>query len=137
MPRFALASLATPGFYGRDGQMRAAAAADAEVPPGVTVDAAQMLGPQLSGRDTVLLWGPSATSAAWIVAQTRYTYPFLSLPSQRARIGDLERRGYQVDFRRGGYLVLHRPSAPRSRAGRDALEPGARALAWGAWRRMR
>ena len=90
-----------------------AAAADAEVPPGVTVDAAQMLGPQLSGRDTVLLWGPSATSAAWIVAQTRYTYPFLSLPSQRARIGDLERRGYQVDFRRGGYLVLHRPSAPQ------------------------
>ena len=113
VPRFALASLATPGFYGRDGQMRAAAAADAEVPPGVTVDAAQMLGPQLSGRDTVLLWGPSATSAAWIVAQTRYTYPFLSLPSQRARIGDLERRGYQVDFRRGGYLVLHRPSAPQ------------------------
>ncbi len=110
-PRFALASLATPGFYGRDSQMRAEAAADATVPAGVTVDAAQMLGPQLSGRDTVLLWGPSATSAAWIVAQTHYTYPFPSLSGQRAQIGDLERRGYQVAFRRGGYLVLHRPSA--------------------------
>jgi hypothetical protein len=80
------------------------------VPRGVTVDAAQMLGPQLSGRDTVLLWGPGATSAAWIVAQAHYTYPFRSLPGQRAQIGDLERRGYQVAFRRDGYLVLHRPS---------------------------
>ena len=111
VPRFALASLASAGFYGRDSQMRAEAAADATVPAGVTVDAAQMLGPQLSGRDTVLLWGPSATSAAWIVAQTHYTYPFPSLSGQRAQIGDLERRGYQVAFRRGGYLVLHRPSA--------------------------
>ena len=111
VPRFALASLATPGFYGRDSQMRAEAAADATIPAGVTVDAAQMLGPQLSGRDTVLLWGPSATSAAWIVAQTHYTYPFRSLAGQRAQIGDLERRGYRVAFRRGGYLVLHRPSA--------------------------
>ena len=110
VPRFALASLATPGFYGRDSQMRAEAAADATVPAGVTVDAAQMLGPQLSGRDTVLLWGPSAASAAWIVAQTHYTYPFPSLSGQRAQLGDLERRGYQVAFRRGGYLVLHRPS---------------------------
>ena len=87
VPRFALASLATPGFYGRDSQMRAEAAADATIPAGVTVDAAQMLGPQLSGRDTVLLWGPSATSAAWIVAQTHYTYPFRSLSGQRAQSG--------------------------------------------------
>jgi uncharacterized membrane protein len=124
VPRFALASLATPGFYGRDRQMRAEAAADTVVPRGVTVDAAQMLGPQLSGRDTVLLWGPSATSAGWIVAQTSYTYPFRSLAGQQAQISDLERRGYRVAFRRDGYLVLHRPAitrvtsqprAPRSR----------------------
>jgi uncharacterized membrane protein len=114
VPRFAFASLATPGFYGRDSQMRAEAAADGTVPAGVTVDAAQMLGPQLSGRDTVLLWGPSATSAAWIVAQTHYTYPFPSLAGQRAQIGHLERRGYQVAFRRGGYLVLHRPPGPQA-----------------------
>jgi len=111
MPRFALASLADPGFYGRDGQMRAEAAADAAVPRGVTVDAAQMLGPQLSGRDLVLLWGPAATSAPWIVAQTHYTYPFPALSSQRARLAELERHGYLVAFRRDGYLVLHRPAA--------------------------
>ena len=113
VPRFALASLATPGFYGHDRQMQAEAAADAAVPRGVTVDAAQMLGPQLSGRDTVLLWGPSATSADWIVAQAHYTYPFPSLAVQQARIGDLERRGYRVTFRRDGYLVLHRPAPAR------------------------
>ncbi len=113
LPRFALASLATPGFYSRDRQMQAEAAVEAAVPRGVTVDAAQMLGPQLSGRDTVLLWGPAATSAAWIVAQAHYTYPFRSLPGQRAQIGDLERRGYQVAFRRDGYLVLRRPPGPQ------------------------
>ncbi len=109
IPRFALGSLTTPGFYGRTGQMRAEAAADAAVPPGVTVDAAQMLGPQLSGRDRVLLWGPSATSAAWIVAQTRYTYPFRTLAGQRAQLRALERDGYQVAFRRDGYVVLRWP----------------------------
>ncbi len=113
VPRFALASLAAPGFYGRDRQMQAEAAADTVVPRGVTVDAPQMLGPQLSGRDTVLLWGPSATSAGWIVAQTYYTYPFRSLAGQRAQISDLERRGYRVAFRRDGYLVLHRPASTR------------------------
>ncbi len=113
IPRFALASLARPGFYGRTGQIRAEAAADAAVPPGVTVDAAQMLGPQLSGRDRVLLWGPSATSASWIVAQTFYTYPFRALASQRAQLGELERDGYQTAFRRDGYVVLHRPPGPR------------------------
>jgi uncharacterized membrane protein len=131
LPRFALASLATPGFYSRDRQMQAEAAADAAVPRGVTVDAAQMLGPQLSGRDTVLLWGPAATSAAWIVAQAHYTYPFRSLPGQRAQIRDLERRGYQVAFRRDGYLVLHRPPGIQVVAGADAAGPDARALAWG------
>ena len=89
------------------------------------------------GRDRVLLWGPSATSAAWIVAQTHYTYPFRSLSGQRAQIGDLERRGYRVAVRGGGYLVLHRPPAaqvasraqPRSRAGRNpGREPGATRL---------
>ena len=135
LPRFALASLASPGFYDRDRQMQAEAAADATVPRGVTVDAAQMLGPQLSGRDTVLLWGPAATSAAWIVAQADYTYPFRSLPGQRAQIGDLERRGYQVAFRRDGYLVLHRPPGrPGHKPGAGPPGPDARALAWGACR---
>ena len=70
-----------------------------------------MLGPQLSGRDTVLLWGPAAASASapWIVAQTRWTFPFTSLAGQRAQIAQLKQDGYQVVFSRGAYLVLHRP----------------------------
>jgi hypothetical protein len=70
-----------------------------------------MLGPQLSGRDTVLLWGPAAASASapWIVAQTRWTFPFKTLAGQRAQIRGLEQDGYQAVFRRGAYLVLHRP----------------------------
>jgi uncharacterized membrane protein len=109
-PRFALASLATPGFYTGTSQTAAETAADAQVPGGVTVDAPQLLGPQLSGRDTVLLWGPSSPSASapWIVAQTHWTFPFKTLTGQRAEIRGLEQHGYQVVFRRGAYLVLHR-----------------------------
>jgi uncharacterized membrane protein len=111
VPRFALVSVVTPGFYRGTGQEADEAAADAHVPPGATVDAPQLLGPQLSGRDTVLLWGPAAASASapWIVAQTHWTFPFTSLAGQRAQIARLERDGYQVVFCRGAYLVLHRP----------------------------
>ncbi len=110
-PRFALVSVVTPGFYRGTSQEADQAAADAHVPPGVTVDAPQMLGPQLSGRNTVLLWGPAAASASapWIVAQTHWTFPFTSLAGQRAQIAHLKRDGYQVVFSRGAYLVLHRP----------------------------
>ena len=45
-----------PGFYQRNAKMKAAAAADAVVPDGVTVSAVNYLGPQLSARDTVLWW---------------------------------------------------------------------------------
>jgi uncharacterized membrane protein len=111
VPRFALVSVLTPGFYRGTGQETDAAAADAHVPAGVTVDAPQLLGPQLSGRDTVLLWGPAAASASapWIVAQTHWTFPFTSLAGQRAQVARLKQDGYQVVFGRGDYLVLHRP----------------------------
>ena len=49
--------------------MKAAAAADAIVPSGVTVDAVDYLGPQLSARDTVLWWvADERTYAPWVVA---------------------------------------------------------------------
>ncbi len=79
--------------------------------------------------------GPGRDVGGLIVAQAHYTYPFRSLPGQRAQIDDLERRGYQVAFRRDGYLVLHRPPGhPGHKPGADASGPDARALAWGAWR---
>ena len=49
VPRFAFGAALQPSFYHRDARMNAAAAADAAVPAGVTVEATNYLGPQLSG----------------------------------------------------------------------------------------
>jgi hypothetical protein len=108
VPFFSVSSMFRPGFYAQTAQTRAAAAAVAVVPSGVVVDAANMLGPRLSARDTVFLWGPAAHAAAWIVAQTYYTFPFPTKAAQLAELARLERDGYAVVFFRDGYLVLHR-----------------------------
>ena len=57
VPRFAFGAALRPGFYHRDAQMWAAAAAVAAVPAGVTVGAVDHLGPELSARDTRALLG--------------------------------------------------------------------------------
>jgi hypothetical protein len=92
--------------------MNAAAAADARVPSGVTVQAVGNLGPQLSSRDTVLLFdgdGETPRFSPWIVADVRrQVFTFPSVKAQRQRVTFLERHGYQVVFRRAGYVVLHR-----------------------------
>jgi uncharacterized membrane protein len=108
VPFFSVSSMFRPGFYAQTAQTRAAAAAVAVVPSGVVVDAANMLGPRLSARDTVFLWGPAAHAAPWIVAQTYYTFPFPTKAAQLAELARLERDGYAVVFFRDGYLVLHR-----------------------------
>jgi uncharacterized membrane protein len=100
-------------FYRQDAQMRAAAAAVAVVPGGVTVEASNYLGPNLSGRDTVLLWdGDGRTPpmiAPWVVADVRQRqFTFSSVREQKQHVTLLERSGYQVVFRRDGYVVLHR-----------------------------
>jgi uncharacterized membrane protein len=111
IPRFALGDALHPGFYHQTVQEKAAAAAVAVVPSGVTVEATNFLGPQLSGRDTVLLWdgeqGP--LGSPWIVADVkRREFTFTSVPAEKARVALLVRAGYQIVFRRDGYLVLHR-----------------------------
>jgi uncharacterized membrane protein len=108
VPVFAFGAMLRPSFYVRDAGMRAQAAAVSLVPSGVTVDAADMLGPALSGRDTVLLWGPSAHTAAWVVGQTWYTFPWPGKASQLASIAALRKAGWRLVFARDGYLVLHR-----------------------------
>jgi len=113
VPRFAFGLALHSSFYHRDAQERAAAAADAVVPAGVTVQAADNLGPQLSARDTVLLWdGDGYTppiGAPWVVANTRkLQFTFRSVREQRQRVALLERGGYQIVFARDGYVVLHR-----------------------------
>ncbi|MGA8460382.1 MAG: DUF2079 domain-containing protein [Streptosporangiaceae bacterium] len=113
VPHFAFGAALRPSFYHRDAQENAAAAADAVVPAGVTVQAVDNLGPQLSGRDTVLLWdGDGSTpplGSSWVVANVRRRqFTFRSLREQERRLALLERNGYYVVFSRDGYIVLHR-----------------------------
>ena len=125
VPHFAFGPALRPSFYQRNAQAKAAAAADAAVPSGVTVQAVDNLGPQLSARDTVLLWDGNGSTpplgSAWVVASiSRPQFTFASVREQRQRVALLERHGYQVVFQRDGYLVLHRGG---SRAGAaDAKE---------------
>jgi hypothetical protein len=113
VPRFAFGAALHPSFYQRTAQEKAAAAAVAVIPSGVTVAAVNHLGPQLSARDTVLLWdGDGHTpplGSPWVVANVkRLQFTFRSVREQRQRVALLERSGYRVVFQRDGYLVLHR-----------------------------
>jgi hypothetical protein len=117
VPRFAFGAALHPSFYHRDARMDAAAAADATVPSGITVEAVNYLGPQLSGRDTVLLWdgdGETPRFTPWVVADVRrpeFTFP--NVRAERQRVARLEADGYQIAFRRDGYVVLHSPRVAR------------------------
>ncbi|MEV0615230.1 DUF2079 domain-containing protein [Nonomuraea sp. NPDC050404] len=109
VPRFALDRLSQPDFYRQD---RAAAAAEAvaRVPAGVTVEAANSLGPALTSKATVLLWQRESRGAPWVVADTsRWEFPFGSAEEQVARVTELRGQGYAQVFSRDGYVVLHRP----------------------------
>jgi uncharacterized membrane protein len=119
VPRFSFGPALHPSFYHRDAQMRAAAAAVAAVPSGVTVEATNFLGPNLSGRDTVLLWdgdgGTPPLLAPWVVANVRqWQFTFSGVGEQRQHVALLERHGYRVVFHRDGYVVLHRAGSGRA-----------------------
>ena len=89
--------------------MKAAAAADAVVPDGVTVDAVDYLGPQLSARDTVLWWvAGGGTAAPWVVADIETPQFTLKSVTSERHVTLLERNGYQVVFRCDGRIVPHR-----------------------------
>ena len=117
VPHFPLGKVLHAGFYQQTAGTRAAAAADDHVPSGVVVEAGDNLGPELSGRDTVLLWDGEQPPLGdpWIVASVRHReFTFTSLRSQRARVAVLLRSGYKIVFKDDGYLVLHRaqPGGP-------------------------
>jgi len=130
VPRFSFGPALHPSFYHRDTRMRAAAAAIAVVPSGVTVEASSYLGPNLSGRDTVLLWdgegGTPPMLAPWVVADVRQRqFTFSSVSEQKQHVAQLERHGYQVVFSRDGYIVLHRAGSGSDAAlRRDGLPTG-------------
>ncbi len=114
VPKFALSAVLHPSFYQQNANSRAAAAADAVVPSGVVVAAANFVGPELSRRDTVLLWdGDGYTppfAAPWVVADVqRREMTFGGLAQQSADVASLRQHGYQVVFEQDGYIVLHRP----------------------------
>ena len=118
VPRFGFGAALHPAFYHRTPAERAAAAAAAAVPGGVVVAATNFVGPNLSARDTVLLWdgdgGTPPLGAPWVVANVRsLQFTFHSVAEQRQRVALLERSGYRIVFRRRGYIVLHRSGPPR------------------------
>jgi hypothetical protein len=85
--------------------------------PASPLQAASRRGPQLSGRDTILLWdgdGETPRFSPWVIADVRrreFTFP--SVRADRQRVALLKADGYQVVFRRDGYVVLHAPRAAR------------------------
>jgi uncharacterized membrane protein len=120
VPHFAFKRFFDPAFYRRDAHAQAAAETIIAVPSGVLVEAANAVGPQLSGRARVLLWDDRPRWAPWVVAEVgRPTFPFASPASQRDRVHLLLQSGYTVVRRQGEYLVLNRPaSVPDLRATR-------------------
>ncbi|HEX3784073.1 MAG TPA: DUF2079 domain-containing protein [Pseudonocardiaceae bacterium] len=109
---FGFGPVLRPSSWQRTPAMTAEAAAVAVVPSGVTVEAANNLGPQLSGRTTVLLWDRLPRWAPWVVADVHAAeFPFCDLAEQRTRVDYLEQHGYRAVFSQEGFLVLHDPAA--------------------------
>jgi uncharacterized membrane protein len=118
LPHFAFKRFFDRDFYLRDARERAAAAVVTAVPSGTLVEAANEVGPRLSGRTRVLLWDDRPRWAPWVVADVGApAFPIGSLPAQRDRVRLLLRSGYRLVRQQGGYVVLNRPgSVPDLRA---------------------
>ncbi len=120
VPSSPFGPLLHPTYYTVNARIRAADAATARVPSGTEVEAANSLGPRLSGRDTVLLLDGTPRWAPWVVADTRgLDFPFCSPAQQAQEVSFLRAHGYRLVFSDDGYVVLHRPADARTR---QALE---------------
>ena len=105
-----------PKYYLANARMAAADRAVAHVPTGVEVEAANNIGPHLSGRDTVLLLDGTARWAPWVVADTKgLDFPFCTPQQQARQVAYLRAHGYRQVFSDDGYVVLHRPADARTR----------------------
>jgi uncharacterized membrane protein len=108
VPRFALDQLYHPAFY-KEPKAAAADEAVSKVPSGVTVEAVNSLGPNLTSRTTVLLWSGTPHGSPWVVADTaRWEFPFGSPEDQVNQVGALLQQGYAKVFERDGYVVLRK-----------------------------
>ncbi len=113
IPKSPLKQMFHGAFYEQTARTRAATAADNTVPNGVVVEAANDLGPQLSSRDTVLLWDGESKplGAPWVVADVQlHVMTFANVHAQTRRVELLLHSGYKIVFQRDGYIVLHRVS---------------------------
>ncbi len=113
IPKFAFGQALHAAFYQRDAAMQAAAAAVDHVPSGVMVAAAGQLGPELTARDTVVLWdGDGSTPpllAPWVAASvSEPQFTFATIARQKQSVTFLRAHGYKTVFQRNGYIVLHR-----------------------------
>jgi uncharacterized membrane protein len=105
-----------PKYYMVNARIQAADRAIARVPSGVEVEAADNLGPRLSGRDTVLLLDGTPRWAPWVVADTKgLDFPFCTPAQQAQDVSFLRAHGYRLVFSDDGYVVLHRPPDARTR----------------------
>ncbi len=116
VPSSPFGPLLHPGYYLVNARSRAADQATARVPSGVEVEAANILGPRLSGRDTVLLLDGTPRWAPWVVADTKgLDFPFCTPAQQAQEVSYLRAHGYRLVFSDDGYVVLHRPADARTR----------------------
>ena len=127
LPSSPLGPLLKPGFYGVNARTRAAAAAIAQVPAGVEVEASNNIGPRLSGRDTVLLLDGTPRWAPWVVGDTLgLDFPFCTPSQQAQELAYLQAHGYARVFADDGYVVLHRPADARTAQALAHPPPAAR-----------
>lgn len=106
---FPFHDLAHASWWTPSARERAAAAAAARVPDGVTVEAMNYVGPALSGRCDVRLLDRTPRGAPWVLLDTAHrSFPFVTLAEQRHRLPYLEAHGYREVFHRHGYVVLHK-----------------------------
>jgi hypothetical protein len=116
LPFSPFGQLLHPKYYMVNARMQAADRATARVPSGVEVEAADNLGPRLSGRDTVLLLDGTPRWAPWVVADTEgLDFPFCTPAQQAQDVSFLRAHGYRLVFSDNGYAVLHRPPDARTR----------------------
>jgi len=127
LPWTPLGQLVHPKFYTVNARIRAAASAAAVVPDRALVEAADYIGPSLSGRAQVLLLDGTPRWAPWVVADTKgLDFPFCSPADQARLVSYLKTRGYTQVFARDGYVVLRRPADWRTWAATGDPAPAPR-----------
>lgn len=113
VPLFPFGHLLHPSYYHLNWKQADAVRAADHVPSDVTVEAASNVAPQLTSRDTVLLWdgyGDSPLYPAWVVTcVSDGEFSFYTIKDQVARVKLLKEHGYVTVYSGGGYSVMHAP----------------------------